>query len=73
VLLAKEFLYVEYYPTPQDLEIFLSGVPIFTDFEPEKDKALLEAYIAKHTTKKGIELERHRVVIVARKNQKNNK
>jgi len=67
VLVAKDYLYVEYYPTYADLETFLLGVPIFKDFEPNRDRVRLEAYAKAHTSEKGIQLDRHRIVIVAQK------
>ncbi|MBI5619408.1 class I SAM-dependent methyltransferase [Candidatus Gottesmanbacteria bacterium] len=67
VLYAQDFFYTEYYPTYEDLDLFLQGVPIFEDFDSEKDKKLLEAYVTKFKTEKGIKFPRHRVVTVARK------
>ncbi len=67
ILFAKGYLYTEHYPTLNDLETFLMGVPIFTDFSPEKDRHRLEEYANAHSTKEGIMLDRHRVVIVAEK------
>ena len=37
------------------------------DFDSEKDKKLLEAYVSEYKTDKGITFPRHRVVTVARK------
>ena len=62
ILFSKEYIYDEYYKTYEDLDSFLQRVPIFTDFDPLKDKPLLEKYTAKFTLKKGIRLPRHRVV-----------
>jgi len=42
-------------------------VPIFEDFDSEKDRKLLEEYVAKFKTENGIRFPRHRVVIVAKK------
>lgn len=67
VVYAQEFFYNEYYPTYEDLNLFLQGVPIFEDFDLEKDKKLLKSYAARFKTEKGIKLPRHRVVTVARK------
>lgn len=67
IVFAQDYAYSESYASPEDLSIFLEGVPIFEDFDPEKDKKYLEQYINSHTTKKGILLPRHRVVIVAEK------
>lgn len=65
VLYAEEFLYNEYYQSYEDLDLFLQGVPIFEDFDSEKDSKLLKAYAEKFETGKGIRLSRHRVVTVA--------
>lgn len=67
VVFAKEYFCEEYYVSYKDLDIFLQGVPIFEDFDSEKDKRFLEAYTAKFMTEKGIKLPRHRVVTVAKK------
>jgi len=67
IIYAKDFDYSEYYSTYKELEIFLLGVPIFEDFDPEKDKKNLEEYCEKFNTEKGIALSRHRVVMVSRK------
>ena len=67
VTYSKDFSYNEYYPSYQDIDLFLQGVPIFEDYDPVKDKAFLEAYTRQHTSEKGIQLPRHRIVIVTRK------
>lgn len=67
VIDAKEFSYDEYYPSYRDLDLFLQGVPIFEDFDSEKDKKLLKKYVSKSQTPKGIRLSRHRVVTVSKK------
>ena len=64
---VKEYFYDEYYETYEDLDLFLQGVPIFPDFDPEKDKPLFEKYVDKFLTQKGINLPRHRVVFVLQK------
>ncbi len=46
-------------------KLFLQGVPIFEDFDSQRDRNLLEAYVATSQTHKGIRLPRHRIVIVA--------
>lgn len=70
VLFGKDFFYPEYYASYDDLDLFLQGVPIFEDFDSVKDKDLLEKYVEKFSSKKGIALERHRVVSVLQKNRK---
>lgn len=67
VVYGKNYFATEYYPDYQNLDLFLQGVPIFTDYDSEKDRDLLEKYISTHKTKQGIVLPRHRVVIVAQK------
>ena len=64
---SQEYFCDEYYRSYEDLDIFLQGVPIFEDFDSEKDRSLLEKYVGKYTTEKGIKLPRHRVVIVFQK------
>ena len=65
VVYGQNFLFDEYYASYQDLDLFLQGVPIFEDFASEKDRKLLETYVATSQTEKGIRLPRHRIVIVA--------
>lgn len=67
VLFAKDYFYTEYYPTYKDLDLFLQGVPIFEDFDSEKDKEKLSEYVRKNKSSRGIKLERHRVVFLAQK------
>ena len=67
VIFAQDYFYDEYYTSYEDLDLFLQGVPIFEDFDSEKDKTFLKQYVAKFKTKKGIKFPRHRVVIVAKK------
>lgn len=67
IIFAQDYLCDEYYATYEDLNLFLQGVPIFEDFDSEKDKKLLKEYVTKFKTEKGIRFPRHRVVIVAKK------
>lgn len=67
IVYAQDFYYNEYYLSFEDLDIFLQGVPIFEDFDSEKDKNHLQEYVNKFQTEKGISLPRHRVVLVAKK------
>ncbi|MCL5019445.1 MAG: methyltransferase domain-containing protein [Patescibacteria group bacterium] len=64
---AQDFYYNEYYLSYKDLDIFLQGVPIFEDYDSEKDGKYLEEYVEKFQTEKGINLPRHRIVLVAKK------
>lgn len=64
---GKEYLYAEYYKTYDDLDLFLQGVPIFEDFDSEKDKKTLQKYVNDFTSEKRIKLSRHRVVFVLQK------
>lgn len=67
IILAKDYLYSEYYPTYESMDEFLQGVPIFEDFDSKKDRKYLEGYCQKFQTKEGIVLPRHRVVYVLQK------
>jgi ubiquinone/menaquinone biosynthesis C-methylase UbiE len=67
VIFAQDYFCDEYYASYADLDLFLQGVPIFEDFDSEKDKKFLEKYVSKFQTEKGIRFPRHRVVIVAKK------
>lgn len=67
VIFCKDFYYIEYYPDYDNLDLFLQGVPIFTNYDSEKDKHLLEKYISTHKTREGVALPRHRIVIVAQR------
>ena len=67
IIFIEEFFYDEYYASKKDLDTFLQGVPIFEDFDSEKDKKSLEKYTQQHTTEKGIDFPRHRVVTIAKK------
>lgn len=67
IIFAEEYFYTEYYPDYQNLDLFLQGVPIFTDFDSKKDRKYLTEYVNKYQTEKGISLPRHRIVVVAKK------
>jgi len=64
---SKDFYYNEYYYSYTEIDRFLQGVPIFEDFNSEKDRKLLIKYVNKFQTRKGIKLPRHRVVMVFQK------
>ncbi|QQG46103.1 MAG: class I SAM-dependent methyltransferase [Candidatus Niyogibacteria bacterium] len=66
-IFAKEFFYSEYYSDIDNFSLWLESVPIFKDFDPTKDGKFLSEYVEKMKTQEGIELKRHRVVIVAHK------
>ena len=68
VVFAENFHYFEYYPSYEDFNLFLQDVPIFEDFDSEKDKIVLQRYVKKFTIEKGIQLSRHRLVMVVQKN-----
>jgi len=61
---AQDYFCNEYYPSSEDLDIFLQGVPIFEDFDSKKDRSFLKQYVRQYQTDKGIKLPRHRVVVV---------
>jgi len=67
VVYAENFHYVEWYPSYKEFDLFLQGVPIFEDFDSEKDKSKLTEYVNKFQINKGIKLARHRVILVAQK------
>jgi len=67
VLYLAEYFYDEYYASPAAFQRFLQGVPIFEDFDPAADAALLETYVARFSDAQGIWLPRHRVIEAARK------
>lgn len=67
VVFAENFHYFEYYSSFEEFDLFLQGVPIFEDFDSEKDKAALQKYVKKFSTDKGIQLSRHRLVMVVQK------
>lgn len=67
IVFAKDYHYFEYYPSFEAIDIFLQGVPIFEDFDSEKDRPLLQKYVKKYSKDKGIEVSRHRIVMVAQK------
>jgi SAM-dependent methyltransferase len=65
VVYRQDVLFDEYFASYHDLDVFLQGVPIFEDFDSEKDRLSLEAYAARFQTDKGIHLPRHRFLVVA--------
>ncbi len=67
VLDGQDIRYDEFYATYNDLDLFLHSVPIFEDFDSDKDQPSLKAYVAAFQTSKGIQLPRHRYVVVAQK------
>lgn len=67
VIFAENFHGSEYYPSYDELDLFLQGVPIFEDFDSKKDKRALQKYVEKFSTNKGILLPRHRLVMVVQK------
>lgn len=67
VIFVQDYFYNEFYASYEDLDLFLQGVPIFEDFNSEKDRKYLEEYTAKFKTEKGISFPRHRVVTVAKR------
>lgn len=67
IVFADNFHYFEYYPSYEELDLFLQSVPIFEDFDSGKDKETLQRYVKKFTSDKGIQLSRHRLVMVAQK------
>jgi len=67
IVFAENFHYFEYYRSYKDFDLFLQSVPIFEDFDSKKDKILLQKYTKRFSSDKGIQLSRHRLVMVAQK------
>ncbi|OGG13827.1 hypothetical protein A2875_03590 [Candidatus Gottesmanbacteria bacterium RIFCSPHIGHO2_01_FULL_46_14] len=67
VVFAENYHYFEYYLSYEEFDLFLQGVPIFEDFDSEKDRVSLQKYVKKFSTDKGIQLSRHRLVLVMQK------
>jgi len=67
IVFAENYHYLEYFPSYEDLDLFLQGVPIFEDYDSENDRVKLDKYIAENTSPKGISLPRHRIVLIAEK------
>ena len=67
VVFAENFHYFEYYSSYKELDLFLQSVPIFEDFDSEKDKVTLEKYTKEFTLDKGIRLSRHRLLMVVQR------
>lgn len=67
IIFAENYHYFEYYPSYDELDLFLQGVPIFEDYHKEKDQELLQKYVKKFSFKEGIRLSRHRLVMVVQK------
>jgi len=67
IVFVHDYFYSEIYPNIENLNLFLQSVPIFKDFDLEKDKEYLLRYSENFSVSHGIELKRHRVVIVAEK------
>jgi len=67
IVFAENYHYFEYYPSYEEFDLFLQHVPIFEDFDSEKDKTELRRYVENFTSDKGIQLSRHRLVMVVQK------
>lgn len=67
IVFVHDYFYSEIYPDIENLDLFLQGVPIFKDFDSQKDKNSVFSYAEKMKVAEGIALKRHRVVIVAEK------
>ena len=67
IIFAKAISCNEYYDSIDEMDRFLQGVPIFEDFDSDKDSDYLETYCKKFETSKGILLPRQRVVYVVQK------
>lgn len=67
ILFARDYYYQEFYPTGEDIDLFLQGVPIFEDYDSQKDRVNLRQYLKQYRTEEGIKLNRHRVVTLSRR------
>ncbi|MDD5147171.1 MAG: class I SAM-dependent methyltransferase [Candidatus Daviesbacteria bacterium] len=67
VIFAENFYPFEYYPSSAEFDLFLHQVPIFEDYDSEKDEVSLQKYVKKFSADKGIMLSRHRLVMVVQK------
>ena len=54
-----QFEEIEYYETEKDLKFLLGMTPILGGYDDEKDNSILQKYIEKFGTEKGIRLNRH--------------
>lgn len=64
ISLAQRYKYVSFYPK-EDFISFLQNTPVLVDFDLKKDKELFKKYINKFPTKKGVQLNREKMVLVA--------
>ncbi len=55
------------YYSYEGLELLLKETPTLRNFGARLDKAALKSFCDKHSTEKGIEVEQHRVLILAKK------
>ena len=67
VVSMKDYMYTEYYLSQQEFVIFLRGVPIFEDFDFEKDEQYLNRYFSEFMQGDNVVLSRHRVVYIVQK------
>lgn len=58
---------IEYYKTTNDLKYLLNYTPILNGFDDEKDNELLDDYVNKFRTQKGIKLNRRLYAFVLKK------
>lgn len=67
LIVLKDYIYSENYLSKEDFILFLKGVPIFEDFNLDKDKKYLDAYFKNNIEGVEVRLARHRVVYVLKK------
>lgn len=68
IIIMRDYLYTEHYLSKQEFVKFLQGVPIFEDFDPEKDERYLNEYFSEYMQGDNVDLTRHRVVYVVQRN-----
>ena len=67
IVFMKDYTYTEHYLSRDEFVKFLQGVPIFEDFDFEKDKQYLDKYFSEYMQGDNVVLSRHRVVYVVQK------
>ncbi len=63
-IFLENYIYNEQYLSKAEFELFLRGVPIFEDFDTDKDKKYLDTYYKDHLEESRVKLGRHRVVYI---------
>ena len=67
VLREQDIRYQEYFHSPAELDRFLQAVPIFEDYDPERDREPFERYVKAASEERGVLMDRHWFVLHARR------